>query len=476
MPMLLMSCEHFNMLFRSQKTMTQVKVGLEIHVYPRMEYACKLFCDCPIDPEAAANTNICPVCTAQPGAKPMRANREAVVKTLALARLFNAEASSRFAFQRKHYSWPDLPAGYQRTMSGSYALPAARDGSFAGIRIEQVHLEEDPARWDPQTGRVDYNRSGVPLVEIVTAPDFTSAEQVREWLEHLRLRLDYAGCYDERFGVKADVNVSLAPRYERVEIKNINAFSAIVDAIRFEQKRQEGEERIPPQTRAWTGTETVFMRKKERAQDYHFIPEQDLPVIPLTDDLISEARELLARDPDVVVSSLQEAGVSEEDAQIIVQSPFVAEYAEYLIREGIGGRFAGAFMRREFLRVVNYAHAHPRMFAGSCEHVLALARLLAERKVSDRVGRELMERLFREDFDVDAYVAEHDLLVVGDDAFVEGIVDEVIGEQEGAVADYRAGKDEVLNFLAGQVMRKSKGKADVRRVRELLIARLGRHA
>ena len=165
--------------------MPQTKVGLEIHGYLKMDNKSKLFCDCKIDTEAEPNTNICPVCTAQPGNKPKLPNKEAMDKILTIALMLNCKINKRLLFQRKHYSWPDLPAGYQRTISGSYSFPVGVEGNFDGIGISDIHLEEDPAKWDPVSGKVDYNRSGFPLVEIVTEPDFTSSEQVRLWLKKL---------------------------------------------------------------------------------------------------------------------------------------------------------------------------------------------------------------------------------------------------------------------------------------------------
>ena len=452
--------------------MSELKIGLEIHVYPRMETETKLFCNCRIEPSAEANTNICPTCTGQPGANPMAPNEEAIVKTITIATMFASEVDEKPAFQRKHYSWPDLPSGYQRTMSGSYAYPIARGGTFDGIGIMQVHLEEDPARWDPESGGVDYNRSGTPLVEIVTEPDLTSPEHAREWLEKLRRRLDYAGCFDERFGIKADVNVSVAPKFERVEIKNINSFSAIVDAIISEQARQhaliEKEESIPHETRTWTGSETVFMRSKEHALDYRFIPEQDLPRIAITEPMRTRARELAARDPHTVLETLTKAGVSREDAQIITEHPIVSEHAEQMLAQGLDGSFIGKFLRREFLRVTNYHQAHPRTFTGTSEHLLELGELAYKQAISDKTTRELIEALYEKDFSPKERVESEGLGMVSDDTALREAAQAAINANPKAVEDYRNGNEKSMNYLAGQIMRSMGGKADVKRAREIL--------
>jgi aspartyl-tRNA(Asn)/glutamyl-tRNA(Gln) amidotransferase subunit B len=449
-----------------------LKVGLEIHVYPRMESKAKLFCDCMIDPEAAPNTNICPVCTAQPGANPKLPNEEAVIKTIAIAQLFGSTLDAKPAFQRKHYSYPDLPSGYQRTMSGSYAYPIARGGRFHGVGIIQVHLEEDPARYDPDTGSIDYNRSGTPLVEIVTEPDIMSAEHAREWLELLRLRLDYAGCFDERFGIKADVNVSIAPKFERVEIKNINSFSAIVEAIEAEAARQrsliEQRKSVPHETRTWTGSETVFMRSKEQALDYRFIPEQDLPRIDLHAEITTRATRLAERDPEAVLATLIGAGMDEENAQIIVEHPVVSAHAERMIAGGLEGVFVGRFLRREYLRVVNYHQAHPRAFAGTSEHLIELGELASSGAISDKIVRELVEQLYEKDFSPNERVEKEGLGMVSDDAALRAAAQSVIDANPKAAEDYRAGNEKTMNFLAGQLMREMGGKADIKKARAIL--------
>lgn len=453
-------------------TDASLKVGLEIHIYPRMASAAKLFCDCRIDPEAAPNTNICPVCTSQPGANPMAPSEEAIVKTVAIAKLFGSTLDPKPAFQRKHYSWPDLPSGYQRTMSGSYAYPIARGGTFRDVGITQVHLEEDPARWDPESGGVDYNRCGTPLVEVVTDPDFSSPEQVRGWLEHFRRRLDYAGCFDERFGVKADVNVSIGPKFERVEIKNINSFTAIYDSIVFEYERQlevvRSGKPVPQETRTWTGSETAFMRSKENAVDYRFIPEQDLPRVNLVDAIYEAADELIERDPDVSYSAMVTAGMSESDAQVLYEIPIVSAHAEAMLDAGLQGAFVGRFLRREFLRVVNYHQAHPRAFSASTEHLVELAQLAHDDAVSDKTVKDLMEALYENDFSPKERVETEGLGMVSDDSALRDAARSIIEANPQAVADYQGGNPNAINFLAGQIMRTMKGKADIKKARAIL--------
>lgn len=256
-------------------TPAAAKIGLEIHGYLDVPSRVKLFCDCSLEP-GEPNTHVCPVCTGQPGSKPMLPNRDAIESILRIALFLECAVNEELLWQRKHYSYPDLPNGYQKTMSGAYSKPVGLNGTFLGVGIEEIHLEEDPARYDPVSGGVDYNRAGYPLVEIVTKPEFTSAEHAREWLENLIVALGYLKAVRRELGVKCDVNVSIAPSFVRTEVKNVNSFSAIEAAIRHEAERQgkqKVEERVQ-QTRAWdeASGSTLFMRSKETALDYMFIP------------------------------------------------------------------------------------------------------------------------------------------------------------------------------------------------------------
>ena len=222
-------------------------IGLEIHGY--LETKEKLFCRCKnfhdmkiIKP----NTNICPICTGQPGSKPMLPNQSAIKKILQIALMLNCkpnliENKRSLIFQRKHYDWPDMPKGYQITISGAYSIPVAENGKFLGIRIREVHLEEDPAAWNPSKATIDYNRSNTPLVEIVTEPDFTSAKQVQNWLKQLVLTLSYIKALNKDAGIKADVNVNIKGLTARTEIKNVNSITEIAKAINSELKRHKKE-------------------------------------------------------------------------------------------------------------------------------------------------------------------------------------------------------------------------------------------
>jgi len=195
------------------------KIGLEIHGY--LETNEKLFCKCKSIhglKHEKPNVNICPICTGQPGSKPMRPNSESIKKIIQIALMLGCNINQKLTWQRKHYDWPDLPKGYQNTISGTYAIPVGTKGKFQKIKITEVHLEEDPASWNPKTGEIDYNRSGAPLVEIVTEPEFKNSNEVIQWLKQLIQILSYIKAIDKKSGLKADVNISLPElKGERVE-------------------------------------------------------------------------------------------------------------------------------------------------------------------------------------------------------------------------------------------------------------------
>ncbi len=454
--------------------MPSIRVGLEVHGYLRMSSKAKLFCDCGIG-EAPANANVCPICTSMPGSKPMAPNKEAVDRIISIAGILGCRINSRLLFQRKHYDWPDLPSGYQRTMSGSYSVPVGEDGSFLGIGISDVHLEEDPARWDPVSGYVDYNRSGFPLVEIVTKPDFRSAVEVRDWLKKLMTTLSYIEAIEPEAGVKSDVNVSISPDFDRVEIKNVNSFRSIIQAIEYEVRRQEKEKKegkeIRQQTRAWDDAArvTVFMRYKESAMDYMFIPEPDLPVVSLDDKWIDRITSRLPEKPaEKVERYIKKMKIDKDDAEVLSSDMLLAEKFEKVVAKKIDPVLAARWFRRELLRVLNYNKKELHELEADETHIAQLLKLVAEKRVTDETAKRLLERLVEKPFDVEKRVAGEGLAAVSDKAVLEEYCREAIDENRKAVEDYNAGNEKALNFIVGSVMRKSKGKATPQQVNEIL--------
>lgn len=453
--------------------MQRFKVGLEIHGYINVESKTKLFCDCTIESDAAPNTNICPVCTAQPGSKPMAANKEAFDKVVAISEMLSCSTNKRLLFQRKHYDWPDLPSGYQRTISGSYSIPVGVNGSFLNIGIRDVHLEEDPARWDPETGFVDYNRSGFPLVEIVTEPDFESPEQVRDWLKKLMTTLSYIKAIDSNAGIKSDVNVSIAPEFNRVEIKNVNSFRSIVNAIEHEIKRQEKElkegRKIAQQTRAWNEKAqiTSFMRSKEQAMDYMFIPDPDLPVIKVDAEYVKKIASKLPEKPAQKIEKYRKMKIDSVDAEVISSELLLAELFEKVIKE-ISPVLAARWLRRELLRVLNYSKKELHELEMDEKHMIQLLRLVEAKKITDTTAQKLLENLVEKPFDVEKYVKEHNLLAVSDAGYIEKLCKEAIKENPRVVDDYKSGNEKALHRLMGEIMKKSSGKATPKEVSGIL--------
>lgn len=447
----------------------EAKIGLEIHGYLQMNQSKKkLFCNCSTAGKKP-NTNICPICTGQPGSKPMLPNEEAVKKIVACGLMLGCRINNNLLFQRKHYSYPDLPNGYQKTISGAYSHPVGIDGEYLDIGIEEVHLEEDPARYDPDTGKVDYNRCGYPLIEIVTRPDFTSVYQVRDWLKSMLRTLGYVNALDADAGIKADVNVSIGPKFVRAEIKNVNSIKSIVAAIEYEIERQKEERPRFMETRAWIDDKgiTKHMRKKETVSQYMFIPEPDLPVIALAEDYIKGVAAELPERPEAKIAKFTRLGVPVSDATIISAEVELAHLFEKVAKK-IDPVLAAKWLRRELLRVLNYDEKTLSEVKLDEKQLIELLKLVEEKKITDKTGQRLMEKLIKEPFSPKKYVKERDLMQVTGKKEIERWCREAIKENQKAVSDYRKGEEKALNFIVGSVMKKSRGKASPAEVTKML--------
>ena len=313
-----------------------LKIGLEIHGY--LDTKEKLFCMCKTDfLNSKNNSLVCPICTGQPGSKPMLPNESAMDKLLEIALIMGCKINhdKDLIWQRKHYNWADLPKGYQNTISGAYSIPVAVNGKFEGIRITECHLEEDPAQWNPETGGINYNRSGLPLVEIVTEPDFHSSEQVVNWLRVVVHSLSYIKAFRKNGGIKVDVNVSTYG--ERVEMKNLNSIEKIRKAIDYEIIRQlENYEKGIVQERDTLAFDeksgkTIKMRSKEGAADYRFIPDPDLPVIRLDKKKIEKMGRELPEMPSAKLDKLlKKYKLEKSDAETLIKNLELVDFVEAL--------------------------------------------------------------------------------------------------------------------------------------------------
>ena len=454
----------------------KIKIGLEIHMHLNTKE--KLFCDCAIPAKSAAiNSTICPRCTGQPGSKPMLTNLEALKQVVKLGIIFNSSITKRTNFQRKHYTWPDMPTGFQRTVSGN-VKESCRGGNFEGIGIEEVHLEEDPAAWDPATGEINYNRSGFPLAEIVTKPEFDSTEKLRKWLDELILVAKYLGVLNEEYGIKSDVNVSIEESgFQRVEVKNVGSLSGIVAAAECEIRRQReaivNGEKIKQETRRYNDEldETQFMRSKENAQDYMFTPEPDLPNVVVEDKLVNELKKQMPEMPWEKREKYLKLGLKKEDVEVLVSNLYLTEIFEHALEEKLHPKEVGLFLRREILRVLNY---HKESFVdlegkGIKKEISKLIEMLSNEKISYTTAQKVLEKLYEEKIDVVKYVEKEGLIQVNDDSLIENLVRKALKEAPKAVEDYKGGNTKSLNFIVGIVMRETKGTAKPQTVNKVLM-------
>jgi len=448
-----------------------LKIGLEIHGYLLTHE--KLFCRCKAEhglKKVAPNMNICPICTAQPGSKPMLPNSEAIKKILQIGLMLGCKINPRFTWQRKHYDWPDLPKGYQTTISGSYSIPVGENGKFLGIKIREVHLEEDPAKWDPITGCVDYNRSGMPLVEIVTEPDFKSAEQVSLWLKQLILTLSYIKALDKESGIKADVNVSL--HGDRIEVKNVNSIREIVEAIKHEAIRQKQEKPTKKETRAWLADskKTVKMREKEEAADYRFIPEPDLPIIKIKEKEISKIKSKLPESPSKKLNKIiKKHKIDEKNAEILTSNLELVEFFEKIAQKVSAG-FALPWITIELLRVLNYNKKTLEQVNIQPQHFVELLNLVKQGKITELKAKRILNKFIPKSFSPNKLAKKAEKIT--DKTNINKIIYKVIKNNKKAVEDFKAGQKNALNFLMGEIMKASNRRADYKTAIKLLKQKL----
>lgn len=444
-----------------------VKIGLEVHGYLNTNE--KLFCRCKAERVSEeANKNICPICVGYPGAKPMLPNKEAVEKILKIALMLKSKINPEFLWQRKHYDWPDLPKGFQTTISGSYAIPVASGGGFLSVRIREMHLEEDPARWNPETGEIDYSRAGLPLIEIVTEPDFSSSEQVVEWLKKLVLTLAYIKALDKNAGIKADVNVSSGG--ERVEIKNVSSIKEIGKAIEYEIVRQEKEKVDKKETRAWQEGKqvTVKMREKEEAEDYRFIPEPDLPLIKIENKWALNLKRALPESPQLKLEKIiKKYEIDKKNAEILTSNLELAEFFE-AVASKIDAKFALPWVTVELLRVLNYNSISLDEVEIDVKHFVELLELVRQRKITELKAKQILNDFIPKSFSPKIVGKER----ISDVGEIKKICEQILKKNKKAVEDYKLGKQEALNFLLGEVMRESERRADYRVAREQMLGLL----
>ncbi|AGN17473.1 Asp-tRNA(Asn)/Glu-tRNA(Gln) amidotransferase subunit GatB [Methanobrevibacter sp. AbM4] len=437
-----------------------MKCGLEIHV--QLETKSKLFCNCPTNyKEAPANTNICPVCLNQPGAKPFPTNEKALENALMISLMLNCKIEKGTAyFMRKHYDYPDLPSGYQRT-----SIPIGYEGELNGVRIREIHMEEDPGQYKPDKGVVDFNRSGIPLIEIVTEPDMHSPEEARNFLNQLIRVLEYSGGARGEGTMRADVNVSIEGG-NRVEMKNINSIKGAYKALKFEVVRQKNLMKrgieIKQETRAYLESQmiTVSMRSKENADDYRFIPDPDLPPMKIYDNQIEEIKETMPEAPHNKARRFEEEyGLDKETAKVLTSELDLADAFEEVAKE-VDPVFAGNWMREELKRVLTYNKFDFTESGISTADIVEIINLLQNKEITTKAGQRIVEQMPNNEKSPKEIGEELGLIgIVEEDAVVKA-AKQAIDENPKAVNDYKEGQKNSINFLVGQVMRLTKGKAD----------------
>ena len=468
-------------------------IGLEVHV--ELATKTKIFCGCSTAFGSAPNTHTCPVCTGMPGSLPVL-NKQVVEYAAAIGLATNCEITQVCKFDRKNYFYPDNPQNYQ--ISQLY-LPIARNGYVEievgeqkkKIRIHEMHMEEDAGKlvhdeWD-DTSLVDYNRSGVPLVEIVSEPDMRSADEVMAYLEKLRLIIQYLGASDcklQEGSMRADVNLSVrevgASEFgTRTEMKNLNSFKAIARAIDGERQRQidliEAGRAVVQETRRWDDNKesSHAMRSKEDAQDYRYFPEPDLVPIVISDEWIAEIK---ARQPEFRTEKLErynrEFDIPRYDAEIITNSKKMADIFEATTAICGKPKKVANWLMVETLRLLKERGQEPEDICFAPEHLAKLIELTEAGTINSSVAKEVFEKIFDENVDPEKYVEEKGLKIVQDDGALEEVLKKVIADNPQAVADYKGGKEKALGALVGQTMKAMKGKANPgavnKKLREML--------
>lgn len=464
-------------------------IGLEVHV--ELATKTKIFCGCSTEFGGAPNTHTCPVCTGMPGSLPVL-NKQVVEYAIAVGLATNCSITRYCKFDRKNYFYPDNPQNYQ--ISQLY-LPICRNG---GVEIEtetgkkvvgihEIHMEEDAGKlihdeWE-NCSLVDYNRSGVPLIEIVSEPDMRSAEEVIAYLEKLRLIIQYLGASDcklQEGSMRADVNLSVrevgAKEFgTRTEMKNLNSFKAIARAIEGEKNRQidllnEGKEVIQ-ETRRWDDTkETSYaMRSKEDAQDYRYFPDPDLVPVQISDEWLEEIK---AKQPEFRTEKMlrykEEYDIPDYDIDIITNSKHLADIFEATVAICNQPKKVSNWLMVETMRLLKEHEMEPEDIVFSPENLAKLILLVENKAINSTVAKEVFEVVFDKDIDPEAYVEKNGLKTVNDQGALRKTIEDIVEANPQSVEDYHNGKQKAIGFLVGQTMKAMQGKADPAMVNQIL--------
>ena len=472
-------------------------IGLEIH--SELKTATKIFCGCATTFGAEQNTHVCPVCLGLPGVLPS-VNKKVVEFAIKAGLATNCKINKYSKFDRKNYYYPDLPKNWQ---TSQYDLPIAYeghvdidiDGERKTIRLTRIHMEEDAGKLvhsgttikDSATSNVDYNRTGVPLIEIVSEPDMHSAAEARAYMEKIKSILEYidvSNCRMEEGNLRADINVSLRPVGSdklgtRTEMKNINSFKALEDAINYEIERQaevlDDGGKIIQETRTWNPEKgiTQSMRSKEDAHDYRYMPEPDLPPIITTDEEIKNFKNSLPELPDARRERLiKNFGLSDYDAGIITSSRAMAEYFDEAVKIGADAKLVANWIMSDLSKNLNAENLTIENSPVDAKRLAEMILLIQKGTISGKIAKTVFVEMWKSKDSPEKIVSDKGLVQITDTGEIEKIVDEVIEKNPKIVEEYRGGKKKAIGALVGQIMKLTKGKANPQMVNQLLAKKL----
>ncbi len=475
----------------------EIVIGLEVHA--ELKTDSKLFCACASEFGAEPNSRVCPVCLGLPGALPVL-NEKALDYTIVAGLALNCDIAGFSKFDRKQYFYPDLPKAYQISQ---YALPFCRNGwleitaanGVTGgnkrVRIIRVHLEEEAGKTvysgtgirDSDYSMVDYNRCGIPLIEIVSAPDLRSPQDAKTYLEKLKVLLQYtriSDCKMEEGSLRCDANISLRPRGEKeygvlTEIKNMNSFRAVEAALEYEAERQakllDDDVKLSRETRAWDEREgiTVLMRSKEEAGDYRYFPDPDLPPVIIKAGRVERLRRTLPEFPDSRKKRyVNQWGLPEHDAALLSSSRSLAEFFETAVSLYGEAKMVSNWVMGELLRLVNQERIEMDQLKFTPESLVKMLKMIDAGEISSKIAKTVLEMMFSTGEDPAVIVAEQGLAQLSDAGELETIVVVTLEGNPQSVADYLRGKEQTLGFLVGQIMKATQGKANPGMVNQLL--------
>ena len=475
--------------------MFETVIGLEVHV--QLNTKTKLFCSCPTSFAEHQNINTCPTCLALPGALPV-VNKEAAIKAMRLGYAINGNVNHTSTFDRKSYFYPDSPSAYQITQLTKAIVQKGEvfidltDGSQKRIAMTQAHLEADAGKnmHEGDHSKVDLNRAGTPLLEIVSDPDMRNSDEAVAYLKKLHSTVRYLDISDANMqegSFRCDVNVSIRPKGQeafgtRVEIKNINSFRFVAAAIAYEVQRQteayeDGvyEQEVHQETRLWNVAEgvTKSMRGKEEAADYRYFQDPDLRPLIVTDEMIAEAK-IMPELPDAKVKRyVEEFGIKSDDAHVITSDKEMAYYFEEMLENGAVAKTAVTWLTSELLGRLNKVGIAMEDSPVEAKTLGTLVAKISDSTISGSGAKDILDYMMEnENRDIDALIEELGLAQVSDDGSILAIIDEILAANPDKVEQYKGGKDKLFGFFVGQTMKASKGSANPGKVNELLKQRL----